>query len=83
MWKEEIETQEVAKDKDEFNEKYSNDLSIFNSLVILEMNQVPENYKNKIKYIIKCEWVECYVVIFDQTIQEAMAERKMVNDNVQ
>ena len=70
MWKEEIETQESAKNKEEFNEKYSNDLAIFNSMVITQMSQIPEEYKDKIKYIIKCDWIECYVVVFDVTIKE-------------
>lgn len=70
MWKEEIEAQESAKNKEEFNEKYSNDLSVFNSMVITQMSQIPEEYKDKIKYIIKCDWIECYVVVFDVTIKE-------------
>ena len=79
---EEIKTNEIAKDTTEVREKYGNDLSIFNHQVITSTSHIPTELKDRVKYYIKVLNPSCYIVVFDQTLKEALEELKSVNGNV-
>ena len=73
--------QETAKDLLELKEKFGNDLSIFNSLIVTSEDQIQNNLK--IKYIIYLESADFYIVVYDKFLKEALLERQIKNWNVQ
>lgn len=73
-----IHYQETAQNTNELGEKFSGDLSIFDSQIVTSKEQIRNV---KVKYIIYVIEQDFYVIVYDKTLQECMLEKYCQNNN--